>query len=644
MNNATTIEEFLRQNEQKHLLRISTCGSIDDGKSTLIGRLLHDSKNVYEDQIESVRHATRGDEFREEIDFSLITDGLKAEREQKITIDVAYRYFSTPRRKFIIADTPGHEQYTRNMATGSSTANLTVVLIDARHGVLVQTRRHAFIASLLGVPHMVVAVNKMDLAGYSEQVFEQIRQDFTAFAAKLRIPDLRFIPISALKGDNVVERSDRMPWYRGESLLEILETVYTGSDHNLIDLRFPVQIVLRPNQDFRGYSGQVASGVIRKGDEIMALPSMRTSRVKAIVTVDGEAENAFPPMSITVTLEDKIDISRGEMLVHRHNVPRVERHFEAMVVWMSETPLDLNQPYLVKHTTQVVPLRVDEVRYRVDVNTLNRMPPAPLAMNEIGRVVFTATRPLFYDAYDRNRATGSFILIDPISNATAGAGMIIEREPADQLPSRMAGRGHESSELKPRRSRILPQQRIDRLGQKPVTIWLTGLVGSGKTRVAYELEDRLFHLGAATMVLDGENMRLGISRELDFSSAGRAEHLRRVAEIARVANDNGLIAICGFESPTVAIREQVADIVGKDRFLEIHLSAPAEWCEQHDTSGLYEKARKGLLRNLAGVDMPYEPPVLPALVLPTHEVTVPEAASRVVALLRERGLFPARSR
>ncbi|MEI6218987.1 MAG: sulfate adenylyltransferase subunit CysN, partial [bacterium] len=365
-----SIAQFIEENEKKELLRFSTAGSIDDGKSTLIGRLLHDSKNVYEDQLLAVKKASKEKTSVEKIDFALLTDGLKAEREQGITIDVAYRYFSTPKRKFIIADTPGHEQYTRNMATGASTANLSIVLIDARNGVMKQTRRHAFITSLLGVPHMIVAINKMDVVGYSEDIFNRIKQDFAGFAGKLRIPDIRFIPISALGGDNVVERSTRMPWYRGETLLEILENVYIASDQNFIDLRFPVQYVLRPDMSFRGYCGQVASGVIHKGDEIMVLPSRKASRVKSIVTFDGELESAFPPMSVTITLEDEIDISRGDMLVHKHNVPAVERHFEAMVVWMNETGMDVNKSYFVKHTTNLTRLRIDAVRYKMDVNSL----------------------------------------------------------------------------------------------------------------------------------------------------------------------------------------------------------------------------------------------------------------------------------
>ncbi|MBN2302165.1 MAG: sulfate adenylyltransferase subunit CysN [Lentisphaerae bacterium] len=634
-----TIKAFLAENEHKDLLRFSTAGSIDDGKSTLIGRLLHDSKNIYEDQIASVKNASVGRAGDEGIDFSLLTDGLKAEREQGITIDVAYRYFSTPRRKFIIADTPGHEQYTRNMATGSSTAGLSVVLVDARKGVLPQTKRHAFINSLLGVQRIIVAVNKMDAVGYKQDVFEQIRDSFVDFAERLRMPDVRFIPISALKGDNVVVRSSRMPWYAGESLLEILENVYTAGDRNLIDLRFPIQYALRPDQDFRGYCGQVSSGIIRKGDTVMVLPSMKTSRVKSIVTYDGELESAYPPMSVTVTLVDELDISRGDMLIHPHNMPRVSRQFEGMVVWMSETPMDMNRPYLIKQTTQMIKTRIGEVRYKVDVNTLNRVSSGLLKLNEIGRVAFMATRPMFYDPYEKNRATGCFIIVDPITNGTMGAGMIIDREPSDSLPPGQVASDISTVRLERRQSRISMEQRIERLGQKPATIWLTGLVGSGKTEIAYELEERLFDLGSVAIVLDGINLRLGVSRELDFSSAGTAEHLRRVGEIARLINDTGVIAICGFVSPMEAIRSQIAAIVGEDKFIEVHVDASREWCEQHDISGLYKRAADGEIRNLAGVNVPYEAPANPALVVRVPDTSVKDAAARILDVMRERKIL-----
>jgi bifunctional enzyme CysN/CysC len=624
----------------KEILRFSTCGSIDDGKSTLIGRLLHDSKNVYEDHLASLQETSRRRNFAEEMDFSLLTDGLKAEREQGITIDVAYRYFSTPRRTFIIADTPGHEQYTRNMATGASTANLAILLIDARNGVTIQTKRHAFIVTLLGVPHIIVAINKMDAVEYREDVFNAIRDEVSNFAQRLAIPDLRFVPISALKGDNVVTRSAAMPWYTGEALLEMLESVYIGSDRNLVDLRMPVQYVVRPHMDFRGYAGTVASGVLRVGDEVLALPSQQVSRVKALVTYDGDAPEAFPPMAVTVVLEDERDISRGDMLVHRHNLPQIERHFEAMVVWMGNTPMDPTKPYWIKHTTQMVRARIDEVRYRTDVNTLQRMPAAPLALNEIGRVVFTAVKPLFFDAYQRNRETGSFILIDTTTNATVAAGMLIAREPASRLPSHTPSSAA-VAELHAQHGGVSANERARQLGQQPATVWLTGLVGAGKTALAYALERRLFDLGAACVVLDGENMRLGLNRDLDFSAAGRAEHLRRVAEVAKLLNDHGLIAICAFASPDAAQRAEIAGIVGPARFLEIFVDAPLEWCAQHDTTGLYAKARAGALDNFPGVTAPYDLPAAPALTLPVAEMTRDDAVARLIATLRARNVLSA---
>ena len=634
-----TIDQFLEENEKKDLLRFSTAGSIDDGKSTLIGRLLHDSKNVYEDQLAAIKDASTEKASDENIDFALMTDGLKAEREQGITIDVAYRYFSTPRRKFIIADSPGHEQYTRNMATGASTADLSIVLVDARHGILAQTKRHAFIASLLGVPHLVVAVNKMDLVDYDQTAFEAIKHEFEAFAQKLNAVDVRFIPISALKGDNVVDRSKHTPWYEGESLLELLESIYIGSDRNLIDLRFPVQYVVRPHMDFRGYAGEVASGIIRVGDEVLAVPSMRQSRVKSIVTYAGEQEEAFPPMSVVVTLEDELDVSRGDMLVHVNNLPHVERRVEAMLVWMGDDPMDLSRPYFIKHTTQSTRARIDEVRYRVDVNSLDRLPSQALQLNEIARVVITSHKALHWDPYTQNRASGSFILVDSESNATVAAGMIVERRAAADIDH-----GDDDTQgLVHRESRVSAAEHAERLGQRGATLWLTGLVGSGKTAIAFALEKRLFDLGATSVVLDGENIRLGLSRHLDFSPEGRLEHLRRVAELARITNDHGIIAICGFVSPTEAVRRQVGEIVGPDRFTVVHVAAPVAWCEDRDESGLYEKARTGEATNVAGVSSVYEPPEDPALTLDVTQVSTEQAVDQIVAMLRERNLFPYRA-
>lgn len=434
---ALSIEEFLKKDEQKDLLRFLTAGSVDDGKSTLIGRLLFDSKKLYEDQLDALeRDSKRMGNAGEHIDYALLLDGLKAEREQGITIDVAYRYFSTNNRKFIIADTPGHEQYTRNMITGGSTANLAIILVDARTGVITQTRRHTYLVSLLGIKHVVLAVNKMDLVDFSKEVFDKIVSDYRAFIDPLGIPDVNCIPLSALDGDNVVEKSDRTPWYEGPSLLEFLETVHIGNDHNLNDFRYPVQYVLRPNLDFRGFCGKVASGIIRKGDEVMALPSGKKSHVKSIVTYDGELDYAYPPMSVTLTLEDEIDVSRGEMLVHPDNVPTVGRNFEAMLVWMDEEKMDLEKSFFLKQTTNTSRTRIDSIKYKVDINTMEHLSvensklkkeDVPMQLNQIARVVLTSSKELFFDPYNQNKATGSFILIDPISNNTSAVGMILNR-------------------------------------------------------------------------------------------------------------------------------------------------------------------------------------------------------------------------
>ena len=436
---ALNIKEFLDKDEQKDLLRFLTAGSVDDGKSTLIGRLLFDSKKIYEDQLDALeRDSKRVGNAGEHIDYALLLDGLKAEREQGITIDVAYRYFSTNNRKFIIADTPGHEQYTRNMITGGSTANLAIILVDARTGVITQTRRHTFLVSLLGIKHVVLAVNKMDLVDFDKETFDRIVNDYKHFVAPLGIPDITCIPLSALDGDNVVEKSTRTPWYEGPALLDFLETVPIDLDRNYTDFRYPVQYVLRPNQNFRGFCGKVASGVVRKGDTVMALPSGKTSKVKSIVTYDGELECAYPPLCVTLTLEDEIDISRGEMLVHPDNLPISDRNFEAMLVWMDEEEMDVNKSFYIKQTTNTTRARVDSIRYKVDVNTMEHSSVDKLQLNEIGRVVFTTGKELFFDPYARNKQTGAFILIDPITNNTSAVGMIIDRVDAKDMVSEEA--------------------------------------------------------------------------------------------------------------------------------------------------------------------------------------------------------------
>lgn len=635
---ASDINEYLAQHERKELLRFITCGSVDDGKSTLIGRLLFESKMIYEDQLaaiqkDTVRYGTTGGE----IDLALLTDGLEDERQQGITIDVAYRYFSTDKRKFIIADTPGHEQYTRNMATGASTADLAIILIDARHGVMVQTRRHSFIVSLLGIKHIIVAINKMDLVDFSQEVFEKIKQDYTSFAARLELPDVHFMPMSALKGDNVVTNSPSMAWYQGPPLMHLLETVYIGSDRNLEDFRFPVQIVNRPNLDFRGFCGTIASGIVRQGDEIMALPSRKKSRVKSIVTYSGDVPEAFAPQAVTLTLEDEIDISRGDMIVRPGNVPRVEQKFDAIVVWMNEEPLLAGKSYWFKQTTKMTPGQVTTLRYQIDVNTLHRKDAPTLKLNEIGRCSITLSQPICFDAYRRNRGTGSFILIDRLTNATLGAGMILDRAAEgrrdhwDDEPA--------SAELHGEKSHVTLEERAARFGQQGATLLLTGLTGAGKTTIAYALERRLFDMGRAAVVLDGQNMRRGISKDLGFSADERSENLRRSAEVARLFNDAGILCIGAFVAPEEAVRQKAAEVVGCERFLVVHLSAPLEVCRQRDTDGHYALADKGEMVSFPGISAPYEAPVSPDLLLPTHELPVSECVERIVKLLEERGLL-----
>ncbi len=634
--------ELLARDEHKDLLRLVTAGSVDDGKSTLIGRLLYESKGIYEDQLAAVQRASgRAGSTQQTLDLALVTDGLKAEREQGITIDVAYRYFSTPRRKFIIADTPGHEQYTRNMATGASTANLAIVLVDARNGVLTQSRRHAFIASLLGIPHVVVTVNKMDLVDYSQQVFDEIVADFSDFAARLEIKDVTFIPISALVGDNVVERSEAMAWYQGPTLLGYLETVHVASDRNLIDLRLPVQYVSRPDSGFRGYMGTVASGIVRPGDEMMVLPSGLRTRVREVLGVDGPIEEGFPPLPVTVTLEDEIDISRGDMLVHPRNVPQVDRRFEAMLVWMSEEALRPGAQYLVKHATRLTPAVIEAVRYRIDVNSLHRVETETLGLNEIGRVMMELARPVAFDPYARNRATGSFIVIDKVTHNTVAAGMILDREASELLVDEARRTTAAPSDLlTEQESQVSADERRQRLGHAPATVWLTGLTGSGKTTIAYALERRLFDLGCACQVLDGENARLSFSMDLGFSADDRAENNRRAAEVARLFNEAGLISICAFLSPYEEERRRAREIVGGERFLEVYLAAPVDVCRQRTPEGLYEKAERGEIRNFPGVSAPYEVPVAPDLVLATDQQDVDGCVEAVIATLRERGILP----
>jgi bifunctional enzyme CysN/CysC len=633
-----TIEEtrdFLKRHQSKEMLRFMTCGSVDDGKSTLIGRLLIETGAVYDDQLAALRsdsekHGTTDDA----VDPALLLDGLEDERQQGITIDVAYRYFHTPKRKFIIADSPGHEQYTRNMATAASTASLAIILVDARKGLLTQTRRHSFVVSLLGVRHVVLAVNKMDLVNYDQAVFDKICQEYREFAAGLEIPDIHFVPISALRGDNVVSRSEHMPWYAGAPLLHVLETVYVGSEAITRYLRFPIQRVVRPNADFRGYSGTLASGTVRVGDQIMVLPGRKSSRIQSIITVDGQAEAADAGDAITVTLEDEIDIARGDMLAHGDHLPNVSRHFEAKLVWMSEQPLAPGKSYWLKHTTRRTAAEIDAVHFRTDVNSLAQIECASLKLNEIGQCHITAHDPLAFDDYRQNRRTGSFILVDRVNHETVAAGLIM-------APSSESPQGdHWDSEFRSKRlqltrSRVDMADRHQRFGHPPSTILVTGLSGSGKTTIAYALEERLFSEGRAVMVLDGQNLRQGISRDLGFSAEERSENLRRAAEIARLVNDAGMICIAAFVAPDGEIRRKARQVIGEDRLLHIHLEASVHVCRQRDTSGRYVAADRGEIVNFPGVTVPYERPTDADLIIDTERASIEQCVDAIYQKLQQ---------
>ena len=623
---ATDINAYLAQHERKELLRLLTCGSVDDGKSTLIGRLLFDTKMVYQDQLDAISKDKKSGATDTELDLSRITDGLQAEREQGITIDVAYRYFSTARRKFIIADTPGHEQYTRNMATGASNCELAIILIDARHGVLTQTRRHTFIASLLGIRHLIVAVNKMDLMDFSEDVFNDIRDDYLEFAEDLDTGDLSFIPISALKGDNVVHPSEHMPWYQGETLMWMLENVKISADRNFEDFRFPVQYVNRPNLDFRGYAGTITSGIIRKGDHIISLPSGKTSRVKSIVTYDEELEHAFTPMAVTLTLEDEIDISRGDMIVHADNLPASKAEFTATIVWMNEKALLPGKQYDFKHTTKNTSGVIDVIHHKVDVNTLETSPTPTLELNEIGVCDVSLSEAIQFDDYKKNPGTGCFIIIDRLTNVTVGAGMISDDHKTGRHISTVS-------------THVTTEERAARYGQKPVTVMFMGLSGSGKSTLAHALERRLFDMGRVSTVLDGKQMRLGISKDLSHDAEGRAENLRRSAFIAKYLNDAGLICCAAFVAPNLDSREHLISVIGDDNCILVYLNPPLEVCKQRDPSGLYAAEENVPTGTVPGVSFDYPEPENPDLVLPTHELDVEECIDRVINVLKEQSII-----
>lgn len=602
----TDIEAYLERYQNKELLRFVTVGSVDDGKSTLIGRLLHDTGGVPEDQLQAARKKLANGEV--EIDFAMLTDGLTAEREQGITIDVAYRYFSTDKRKFIIADTPGHLQYTRNMVTGASTADVTIILIDARLGVLEQSRRHAYLASLLGTKHLAVCVNKMDLVGFDPQVFDAIRKTFSAFTDGLSIPDVRFFPISALKGVNIVHRGvEETPWYDGPTVLEYLEVVPVTSDYDFDEFRFPVQYVIRPNLDYRGFAGQIAAGSIKKGDPIVVLPSGKQSTVRSIDTYDGELEEAFAPQSVVIRLSDEIDISRGDMLVHPDALPEVGRAVDAHLVWMHETPLDTQKSYLFKHTTQQVRAQVSEIKARIDMRTLEEEPAETLELNDVAKVSFQLHRGIYFDDYGLSRETGSFILIDSLTNATVAAGMIRSKREAQNggldatLKELRAGSG-----LDPK-TQVSPRERRERLGQRGATIWLVGLPGSGRWTLAYALERRLFDQARAATVIDPTG-----------------EDLRSMVSAAKACTDAGLVTICAFPSPEKTSRQMLRERIGEDRVVVVYVNTDPELCRERRPDADFSS---------------FEPPDNADVTVALDRVSIEEAVEFIVDALKKRGQF-----
>ncbi|MEC7551613.1 MAG: sulfate adenylyltransferase subunit CysN [Pseudomonadota bacterium] len=621
------IDAYLKAHENKSLLRFITCGSVDDGKSTLIGRLLYESKMIFEDQLtaleqDSKKVGTQG----ENIDFALLVDGLAAEREQGITIDVAYRFFATEHRKFIVADTPGHEQYTRNMATGASTADLAVLLIDARQGVLTQTKRHAFIASQLGVRHIVLAVNKMDLVDYSENIFNEIVEDFKAFAAQLDIPNLHAIPVSALVGDNVVDGSRFMPWYERPSLLGYLEGVDVEAEETSLPFRMPVQWVNRPDLDFRGYAGRIAGGIIRPGDDIRVLPSGKQSKIARIVTMDSDLDEAVSGQSVTLTLTDEIDISRGDVIATSETPPEISDQFDTTIIWLSEEPMLPGRSYRMKTSSRLVSATVNAPKHKTDVNTLQKLPARTLQLNEIGNCTLAVDRPIAFDSYAKNRQTGSFILIDRMTNNTVGMGMI-------NFPLRRAANIHWQN------LDINKAANAEQKGQNPAVLWFTGLSGAGKSTIANEVQRRLYATGRHSFILDGDNVRHGLNRDLGFTDADRVENIRRVAEVSKLMVEAGLIMLVSFISPFRAERDLARNLMEEGEFIEIFVNTPLSVAETRDPKGLYKKARAGNLKNFTGIDSPYEAPENPEIEINTAEMSVEDAAERVINGLIERGII-----
>ena len=618
--------EFPREEQGKDLLRFLTCGSVDDGKSTLIGRLLHDSKLVLDDQLsaltkDSQRHGTTGDD----IDFALLVDGLEAEREQGITIDVAYRYFTTSKRSFIVADTPGHEQYTRNMATGASTADLAILLIDARKGVLVQTRRHSLICSLLGLRHVVLAVNKIDLVGYQKGVFDSIVAEYGAFASQLGFSSIVSMPISARYGDNITQLSDKTPWYHGPSLLDYLETIDVAREATEKPFRFPVQWVNRPNLDFRGYAGTVVSGTINAGDPIAVAGSGQTSKVKELLTYEGRQTSARAGEAITITLADEMDIARGDLLVSPRSRPEVSDQFAAHLIWMSDQALMPGRSYLARIGTKTTPITITGIKYKIDVNTREHLATHTLGLNDIAFCNLATGTPVAFDAYEQNRRTGSFIVIDRVTNHTLGAGMI-------SFGLRRGTNIHWQAML------IGKSERAAHKHQKPVIVWLTGLSGAGKSTIANIVERQLHAAGHHTMMLDGDNLRHGLNRDLGFTEADRVENIRRAGEVAKLLVDAGLIVLCSFISPYRAERDMVRRLVSDGEFIEVFVDTPIDECARRDPKGLYAKAKAGTIKNFTGFDAPYEPPTNPEIHLQTIGQHPEQLAARIVKKLAALGI------